>query len=349
MQIKVLSLGYAVPPQSYTQDEVFKAIKYPQVFRRLFIASGIKKRHFWVEPSRIVSMSFQEQQEEYRKGALQLSLQSVVNCLDGRNPREIDCVVFSSCTGFVPGPVIPHYIAKELGLKPGCYFTNIASHGCEGGYPGLKRALDFVEANGGQALAIATELASCCYFPEEPYNPSPENKWELARGNALFADASSCALVGHDNDWRHPTVMATGTLTDTSYIDALGFTWRDGRLRLKISPEVPDIAAELAGRLVPKFLHEQGLCIADPGIDHWIIHPAGNAVLDKIRDRVGIPEEKLAISREVLADFGNCSSSTVGIVAKTLMEKGGVKAGDSGVMLSIGPGMTVGTTLLRWM
>lgn len=341
--VKVLSLGYAVPPDSYSQEEVFKALGYPEHFWAVFRDSGIKSRHFWIPPERIIKLSWQEQQEEYLKGAIRLSVDAIQSCLDGRDPRDIGCVVFSSCTGFAPGPVIPHYLAKEFGFRQNCYFTNIASHGCEGGYPGLKRALDFCIANDRPALAIATELASCSYFPEPYGKPDPENHYELARGNALFADASSCALVGHDEDDRHPVVVATDTLTDTRYLDDLGFVWRDGRLRLKISRNVPHIAGVLSGALVPPFLKRYGYEVKD--IDHWIVHPAGNLVLDKIRDAVGMAEEKLATSREVLSLYGNCSSATVGIVAKRMMQR---MLGQTAVMLSIGPGMTVGVTCLRW-
>ena len=93
---KLISIGYAVPEQVVTQREVFDTLKYPNPFWKLYRDSGIEKRHFWVPLSRIRQLSFQEQQEEYKRGAVELSKRAVLGCLDGRHPEAIKCLVFAS-------------------------------------------------------------------------------------------------------------------------------------------------------------------------------------------------------------------------------------------------------------
>ncbi|GAJ05160.1 unnamed protein product, partial [marine sediment metagenome] len=161
---------------------------YPQRFWRVFRESGIEKRHLWVAPTEAKRLSWQEQQEAYMEGALALSLAAIKNCLDGRSAKDIACVVFSSCTGFAPGPVIPHLLARELGLATDTYFTNIGAMGCESGFPGLKRAYDFTVTMGKPSLVIACELCSCTYYPEPDDKPDPENHFECLRSNAIFAE-----------------------------------------------------------------------------------------------------------------------------------------------------------------
>lgn len=339
---KIISLGFAVPENSYTQEETFEKLGYPRRFKRLFTQSGIDKRHFWVPLERITHLSWQEQQEEYAKGAVALSKQAILNCLDGRDVSDIGCLVFASCTGFCPGPVVPHYLADELGFKPDTYFTNIGSMGCEGGYPGLKRATDFTIASGKKSLVVACELASCSYFPEPA--PDPENHFELARSNAIFADAASAALVGFDEEQKHPTIIDTETHTDTQYLGDLGYVWRDGRLRVRLSRRVPEIAAKLAKIVVGRLLDRHQMAATE----HWVIHAAGNIVLDNIRTRIGIPEIKLSLSRKVLKLYGNCSSATIGIIGKLMMQEAKLREGDRAVVVSLGPGMTAGATLLRF-
>ena len=346
MKPKLLSLGYTVPCNSYTQDEIFDALNYPGIFRRLFRTSKIEKRHFWVPLDRITKLSWQEQEEQYKDGAIALSRRAIENCLDSRGLDDIGCLVFCSCTGFCPGPTVGHHIAKELDLPKDVYHTNIGSMGCEGGFPGLKRAYDFTLANHKKAIVIACELASCSYFPEPAGRPDPENHYELARSNALFADAASCALVGFDNDPRHPYIIDTETYTDTSYIDDLGYVWRDGRLRVLLSKRVPGIASELASIVVPGLLKRHQLKAKN--IDYWVIHAAGSLVLDNIRDALGLPESKFTWSREALKRYGNVSSATVGIIGKLLMENIEPSSGETMVMVSLGPGMTTGATLMQW-
>lgn len=344
-KVKIISMGYAVPEHSYSQEEIFRAIGYPQRFWKVFKRSGIEKRHLWVPLGEAKKLSWQEQQEEYIRGAVALSKQAVLNCLDGRSPEDIACVVFCSCTGFCPGPTVGHILSKELGFSPRTYHTNIGSQGCEGGFPGLKRASDFTTVTGKPSLVIACELCSCTYFPEPEGKPDPSNHFELARSNATFADAASCALVGFDDDPRHPLIIDTETHTNTDYIDDLGFVWREGRLRVMLSRRVPELAPLVIKPAVDAVLQRQGLSVTD--IRWWVIHTAGSTVLDNIRDALGIAEEKVSLSRETLRLFGNTSSTSVGITGKRLMA-GDIHQGDYAAVLSIGPGMSGGMTLLRF-
>jgi predicted naringenin-chalcone synthase len=341
---KIISVGYSVPANSYTQEEIFEALRYDRHYWPIFRDSGIEMRHFWVPLSRIRSLSWQEQQDAYRKGSVQLSKEAIVRCLDGRTPQDIACLTFSSCTGFLPGPTAAHYLGHELKLNPDTYYLNIGSMGCEGGFPGLKRASDFSTVTGKTSMAIACELASCSYFPEPDGKPDPENHFELARSNSIFADAAASVLVGFDDDPRHPEIIDTETYTDTEHLSDLGYTWRDGRLRVLLSRDVPKIAASLVYAVVDNILERNQL----ESIEHWIVHAAGVQVLDNIRDKLELPEEKLALSRKVLRTYGNCSSATIGIIGKMLMEDVEIHTGDYGLVISLGPGMTAGCTLLRW-
>ncbi len=343
MNPKIVSIGYSVPENSYTQDEVFNELGYPRAFRRLFSNSEIDRRHFWIPLNLTKKLSWQEQQEEYIRGAVALSKQAVLNCLDGRSPEDMACVVFCSCTGFCPGPTVGHILSKELGFSPRTYHTNIGSMGCEGGFPGLKRAFDFSTVTGKASLVIACELCSCTYFPEPEGKPDPSNHFECARSNAIFADAASCALVGFDDDWRHPFIVDTETYTNTDYINDLGYVWRGGRLRVLLSRRVPEIAPLVVKPAVDAVLERNNLTANN--IAWWVIHAAGGTVLDNIRDALGIAEEKVTLSRETLRKFGNTSSTSVGITGKRLMGED-VHPGDYAAVLSVGPGMTGGISLL---
>jgi predicted naringenin-chalcone synthase len=344
LEPKIVSINYALPENSYTQRELFYILGYPSRFLKIFEESGIDKRHLWINPLKLKDLSWQEATEEYIEGAFQLSLQAILNCLDGRSVGDVGCLVFSSCTGFCPGPTIPHLLAKELGLPSNIYLTNIISHGCEGGFPGLKRAYDYSKSSGKPALVIACELCSTTYFPE-PEAPEPENHYELLRSNAIFADAASCAIVGFDEDPRHPRIIDTESCFNPEYINDLGYTWRDGRLRVLLSKGVPELAPLVVKPAVDAVLQRQGMDIS--GIEWFVVHAAGSAVLDNLRDALGLPEEKLFLSRKTLREVGNCSSATIGITGTMLMSQD-ISEGDYVMVLSVGPGMVGGCTLLQF-
>lgn len=344
---KVISIGFTVPEKCYTQEEIFDILGYPHRFRRIFLDSGIKMRHFWVPLPGMMSLSWQEQQEQYLGGAITLSEKAAQICLDGRDTKDIGLLVFASCTGFAPGPTVGHYLMKQLGLRDDTYITNIGSQGCEGGgFPGLKRAFDFAVTTRRQALVIACELSSCAYYPEPRGEPAPENDYELLRANAIFADCASAALVGFDNDLRHPYIVDSETYTNTDYIDDLGFKWSNGRLRCLLSKSVPPHAGEVVENAIRRLFMRRGFKPVD--IDYWVVHAAGVKVLDIIRDGLGIDEDKLKFSRRFLEQYGNCSSATVGGVAKLLIQEAEPKYGEWLAVLTVGPGMTGGVSLMRF-
>jgi len=343
---KIISIGFAVPEKSYTQEEMFQVLGYPQRFQRFFKESGIEKRHLCIPPDEAMKASWQQQQEAYRDWAVKLSLQAINECLDDNSAGDIACLVYGSCTGFAPGPTVAHYLAEKLGLKPSTYYTNIIGQGCESGFPGLRRAYDFAVATGKKALVVNCELCSCTYYPDSGDRPDPENHYELLRSNALFADAASCVLVGSDEDPRYPVIIDMETYTNTDFIHDLGYTWRDGRLRVMLSRRVPELAPQVVKPAVDAVLQRQKLEVGN--ITWWVIHAAGSSVLDNIRDALGIAEEKVTLSRGTLREFGNTSSTSVGITGKRLMSED-IRPGDYAAVLSVGPGMTGGITLLRWL
>lgn len=294
---------------------------------------------------RIRGLSFQEQQEEYVVRATALSLGAIENCLDGRSAKDIGLITYSTCTGFPPGPTVAHHLAADLALSTDIQLNNLSSQGCEAAFPGLRRCHDFTALNQTMSLAIACELTSLTYYPEPKGKPDPENDYELLRANSVFADGCSCALLGYDDDPRHPEIIGFASHRDPAYINELGYTWRNGRLRVKLSRRVPDIATQLLTTAINKLLAEHNLTIAD--IQYWVLHPPGAVVIDKVRDRLSLSEEKLKYSRKSLRLYGNTSSSAVGIVGKLLMEGEDNPKGYM-VMANVGPGMVSNACLLRF-
>jgi predicted naringenin-chalcone synthase len=346
MDGKIIGIGTALPPHVYGQRDIFEALGYNHHFWPIFRDIGIQRRHFAVPVADIKTLSFQEQQEHYQREAAALSMAAARECLDRVAPEDLGMVISAHCTAFgFPGPTLAHALGRELGCGPGVFYENIASMGCEGGFPGLRRAWDYYIHSRRPALVVACELASCSYFPENG-GPDRENGYELLRSNALFGDAAAAILVGGDELPHHPVIEDAAACTDAAYRDELGYTWRDGRLRIRLGRRIPEIAADLSQRVADDIFRRHRLAPAD--IAHWVIHPGGAQVLDAVRDALGLPEESLNVSREVLRRFGNCSSATIGLIGKELMRQGRPRPGDRGLIISLGPGITAGATLLRW-
>jgi alkylresorcinol/alkylpyrone synthase len=337
----IIGMGYTVPPFYYTQKEVFDSLGYSRHWFRMFDEAGIDKRHFLFPLQQIEMMTFQEQQEAYAHWSCILSARALEETVSPEDFGRIGLLVYHSCTGFMPGPTVGHYLADRFGMQD-VEICNIASMGCDASWPGLRRCYDYTRLTGRLSVLIACELSDLTYYPEaDP--PDRENDFELMRANAIFGDACSCTVVGSDGALRHPEIIDFASTMDTRYIDRLGYTWRDGRLRVRLARDVPEIAQKLAVAAIKKLLEKNGVELED--IAYWIIHPAGSSILDGLQQHYNLPDAKMRHSREALRNFGNCSSAAIGIVGKILLQNEPDPRGYA-VMVNIGPGMSGNSILL---
>ena len=86
----------------------------------------------------------------------------------------------------------------------------------------------------------------------------------------------------------------------------------------------------------------------------WITHPGGPAILDQVELKLGLKEEKMRATREVLKEYGNMSSACVLFIMDEMRrksaEEGTTTTGEGlewGVLFGFGPGLTVETVVLH--
>ena len=74
----------------------------------------------------------------------------------------------------------------------------------------------------------------------------------------------------------------------------------------------------------------------------------GKKVVDAIRYNIGLSEHDVRHTRSVLREAGNMSSASYLFSFKELVEEGVAREGDWGVIIAMGPGVSIETGLLRW-
>jgi predicted naringenin-chalcone synthase len=78
------------------------------------------------------------------------------------------------------------------------------------------------------------------------------------------------------------------------------------------------------------------------------LHSGGKKVIDSIVENLSLPEESVRYTRNILKRFGNVSSAAVIFALGELLDEGIAKEDDYGVLMAMGPGSSIETTLLRW-
>jgi polyketide synthase Type III len=101
-----------------------------------------------------------------------------------------------------------------------------------------------------------------------------------------------------------------------------------------------------AERVVDDLLAGTGLRRSD--IDHWLVHSGGKKVIDAVVVNLGLSRHDVRHTVSVLRDYGNVSSGSFLFSYERLLEEERARPGDLGVLMTMGPGSTIETALIRW-
>jgi len=76
-----------------------------------------------------------------------------------------------------------------------------------------------------------------------------------------------------------------------------------------------------------------------------IPHQANQRILDATAERLGLPPDRMA---SVIARYGNTTAATLPLALDAVLREGRITRGDLVVLVAVGAGFTVGSSLMRW-
>jgi alpha-pyrone synthase len=115
---------------------------------------------------------------------------------------------------------------------------------------------------------------------------------------------------------------------------------------MQLGRELPAIVEAGLPALVDEFLDPRGLDRSS--LDHWVLHPGGRGILEGAQRGLSLSDEQVAPSRAVLAEFGNTGTASSFFVLRATARMRGAQPDELGLMVSVGPGVTIGLMLLCW-
>ncbi|GDX83506.1 hypothetical protein LBMAG42_53170 [Deltaproteobacteria bacterium] len=167
----------------------------------------------------------------------------------------------------------------------------------------------------------------------------------------LFGDGAAAILVrASEKDERAfaPKILGFNSHIITSAIGAMRYDWdgEQNKFSFYLDRDIPYVVGANAEKPLTRLLDAHGL--KRRHIAHWLVHSGGKKVVDAIKYNIGITEHDVRHTHSVLRDFGNLSSGSFLFSFQRLLQEGRVKRGDYGVMMTMGPGSTIETALIRW-
>jgi alkylresorcinol/alkylpyrone synthase/polyketide synthase Type III len=344
---RLVKVGTANPENFYTQEEVlaWSGEKNPKI-RNLFLNSHIEKRALYL-PELINGLPPEETpqtlSDRHLNGALDIGSKAINNALKAAklNVEDIQLIVCTTSTGFLCPSLTAHLI-KHIGLNANIRRMDLVGMGCNAAVNGLQAATAIAQSlTGRNGLLVSIEICSAAYVINQDLS--------TAVVNSLFGDGASAMVIRSDaqDDWRiGPAVIDFEPLIITEAIGAMRYNLDGARLSFFLDREIPHVIGRNAPIPIGRLLDRHGLKI--PDVKHWILHSGGKKVIDSIVTNLALPEESVRHTRNILKRYGNVSSSAVIFALGELLDEGIAKEGDYGVLMAMGPGSSIETTLLQW-
>jgi prepilin-type processing-associated H-X9-DG protein len=242
---------------------------------------------------------------------------------------DVDTLVTVSCT-HATAPGLERPILTQTPVRSSVHRWNLGFMGCSAGLAAMR--LVHGMADTPRALIVACELSSLHF--------QYTDELDQLTANVLFADGAAAMTLSSEP--AAARVLGCRCAAAPAQADQMVWFADDHGLRLHLSQELPDTLAAIVPETVERFLADHGTPRA--AVEHWLVHPGGPQILDAVQQALGLPEDALRLSRDVLRRHGNMSSPTIFFILKDLLASG---VDGRCVAMAFGPGLTIELVLLE--
>lgn len=232
---------------------------------RLIENTGVKKRHLVRPVAEILEHpGFESRNAVYEaesKARCPAVIESALRDAD-LTAREIDAIVYVSCTGFMM-PSMTAWLINTMGFAPETCQIPIAQLGCAAGGAAINRAHDFCWAHpGANVLIVACEFCSLCY------QPTDQGVGSLL-SDGLFGDAVAAVVMRGDGQGTGVSVERNASYLIPETEGWISYAVRDTGFHFQLDKRVPGTMRPLAP-VLDRLAGDHGWDSA--GLDFYIIH-----------------------------------------------------------------------------
>jgi len=343
-------VGTAVAGAPYSQQELLEryGITDPKI-RSVFQNSAIDRRFLTLSADG-ADEAQGDLLRKHRTVAVDMGARAVYAALAdaGLDKSDVDYLCCVTTTGFLT-PGLSALLIRELGLDPACHRVDVVGMGCNAGLNALNGTAGWAKANPGRvAVMVCAEACSAAYVMD--------STMRTAVVNSIFGDGAAAVAVVAPADQgaafplptQGPRVLGFASRIITDALDAMRYDWDDAQHKFSffLDPDIPYVVGANAGEVVDRLLGGAGLRRRD--IVHWLVHSGGKKVIDAVRVNLGLTRHDVRHTTGVLRDYGNLSSGSFLFSYERLAREGAAAPGDYGVLMTMGPGSTIETALVRW-
>lgn len=335
MKAFIKSISYYLPEQVFTNDDFFIAFPESIANKENLSKIGVNKRH-------IASNT---------ELASDLAVKSALKLFDEHqiNPNDIDFLLFCAQEFDYFTPTTACVIQNRLKLPTHCGALDF-NLGCSGFVYGLAVAKGLIESVGMNNVLLLTSSTLT-----RKLHPKDENL------RYLFGDAACATLIssGNSNSCIHQFSFGTdgegaekiivkdggarNPINKESYHEIVN---EYGNITSKAFMEMKGVSVfSFSIKTVPKLIYDllQKNNKQIDEIDLFIFHQANLFIIDTIRKKMNLPQEKVF---NFMEEVGNTISSSIPIVLYEAIKCGKAKKGDTILLAGFGVGLSWGATII---
>lgn len=334
MKAYIKQINYYIPEKKLTNEDLVGI--FPELnANKLFEKTGIKQRG-------ISNISELSSDKAICAAELLFSEKKI-------KKSEIDFLIFCTQTPDYITPSTSCIIQDKLGLNKniGALDVNL---GCTGFLYVLSLAKGLIESGiANNVLLLNSESLTNLLHPKDKSS------------RILFGDAATATVIStrEENGIEKFVFGTNGADKDIMIIKAGGF--RQPSLKNGFFPEISDefgnihsddyffmngtsvlsFSLDISQKLVKEILKINSF--SEDQIDYYIFHQANGFILDVIRKKLKIPEEKFCID---LTNTGNTVSCTIPIALKNCIDDKKIKKGNRIMLITFGVGLSWAATTI---
>ena len=325
VQTGILGTGSALPEKVITNSDLEKLVDTSDKW--ITERTGIKERR-------------QARPDETTSSLSVLAAQKALE-MAGLSPEDLDLIICSTISPDMPLPATASIIQRELGAGPCCAFDLAAA--CSGFLFGLTVVDQFIKTGKAKyALVIGAELLSR-YLD-----------YHDRATCVIFGDGVAACILGPTNSGAGilaSEVHTNGAFADHLYIPAGGTARPASRETVEAGDHYIKMRGNELFKVAVRSLEEVSRRVMEQAeispeqLDLFIPHQANQRITEAVRERLGVPVEKVYSN---INRVGNTSSASIPICLDECVRSGRVKKGDLILMSAFGAGVTWGSVLVRW-
>lgn len=334
---RLVDIAYHLPEQIL--DNAALVAEFPEwTEEKILEKTGIASRRIAADEECSSDLAVKAAEKLFSKGACR--------------PEDIDYTLVCTQSPDYLLPTTACLIQDRLGIpkSSGAFDFNL---GCSGYVVGLGIAKGLIESSQARNVLLLTA---------ETYSRFIHPKDKSVR--SLFGDAAAATLISrHDGDTscigpfvngtdgsggKHLIVPAGGMRRPRGHETGIATERESGNFRSDDNlymngSEIFTFTLKAIPRVFQALLERADLTVEQ--LDLVVFHQANTFMLEHLRRKIGIPEEKFVVA---LRDFGNTVSSTIPIALAEARAQGRICPGSRIALLGFGVGYSWSGTILRW-